>query len=250
MTTVQQTLSKLRQLKLAGMAAAYEIQFDQPNLHRGSFDERLAMIVDHEASSRETRRLTKLIRGGGFPEPASLEDLDTAAARKLDRELIGTLSSCEWIRRQQNLIIAGATGVGKTWLCCAFGVQACRQGLTVQYHTAVSLFGDIATALADGSIVSLKTRLIRPAVLVIDDLGNGEVTLPIGHVLLDVIDRRMRTGSLILASQYPREAWHGFFPDPTMADALLDRVVHQAHRLELKGESLRKVYARKRMARC
>jgi DNA replication protein DnaC len=247
MTTVQQTLSKLRQLKLTGMAAGYENQLDQPNLHRGSFDERFAMIVDQESSARESRRLTRLIRGSGFPEPASLEDLDAAPARKLDSSLIAALATCEWIRRQQNLIVIGATGVGKTWLSCAFGVQACRHGFAVQYHTAVSLFGDIATAMADGSLAALKAKLIRPTVMIIDDLGNGELTLPVGHVLLDVIDRRMRAGSLILASQYPKDAWHGFFPDPTLADAVLDRVVHQAHRVELKGESLRKVYAKKRM---
>ena len=247
MSTAQQTLTKLRQLKLAGMAESYALQLEQPRLQSIAFDERLAMLVDQEFSARDTRRLKRLMRAAGFPEAAALEDLDTRASRGLDPALLATLSSCEWVRRQQNLILLGATGVGKTWLASAFGAQACRLGMGVLYRRCTELYADIATAMADGSLANLKAHLIRPSLLILDDLGYGEMSLPVGHVLLDVVDRRMRSGSLLITSQYPTDQWLGCFPDPTLAEALLDRIVHQAHRLTLKGDSMRKLYARKGM---
>jgi len=247
MTTVQQTLTKLRQLKLAGMADAYDLQLGQPRLSSSSFDERLAILVDHEMSSRDTRKIQRLIRAAGFPETCALEDLDDRASRGLDKSLVATLASCQWITRYQNLIILGATGVGKTWLGNAFGIQACRLAMPVLYMGSTQLYSDIATAMADGSLANLKARLIRPALLMIDDLGHGEISMSVGHVLLEVIDRRMRSGSLLITSQYPRDQWHSLFPDPTLADAILDRIVHQSHQIHLKGESMRKLLAKKRM---
>ncbi|UCV28161.1 IS21-like element helper ATPase IstB [Ferribacterium limneticum] len=248
MSTAQQTLNRLRQLKLGGMADAYELQLDQPKLHGTSFDDRLAMLVDHEMSNRDTRRIQRLLRGTGFPESAALEDIDDRAGRGVEKSLLATLAGCQWIYRHQNLVILGATGVGKTWLGCALGTQACRLGISVLYYRCSQLFSDIAVAMADGSIATLKSRLVKPALLMIDDFGNGEMNLAVGHILLDVIDRRMRCGSLLITSQYPRTQWHGLFPDPTLADAVLDRVVHQSHQMHLKGESMRKMLAKERMA--
>ncbi len=247
MSSVQQTLSVLRQLKLSGMADAYQFQLDQPKLTGLSFDDRLAMLVDRETSNRETRRIQRLLKGTGFPESAVLEDLDDRPGRGLDKPLLATLAGCQWIRRHQNLNILGPTGVGKTWLACALGTQACRQGVSVLYYRCSQLFSDIAVALVDGSVSTLKSRLVKPALLLIDDFGNGEMNLAVGHVLLDIVDRRMRCGSLLITSQYPRAQWHGLFPDPTVADAVLDRIVHQSHQLQLKGESMRKIRAQEMM---
>ena len=177
-----------------------------------------------------------------------LEDIDDRAERGLDKSLLATLAGCQWIQRYQNLLVLGPTGVGKTWVACALGTQACRQGISVLYCRCSQLFSDIAMALADGSISALKSRLVKPALLLIDDFGNGEMSLSVGHVLLDVIDRRMRCGSVLITSQYPRAQWHGLFPDPTLADAVLDRIVHQSHQIQLKGESMRKILAQERMA--
>lgn len=247
MSTVQQTLSALRQLKLGGMADAYQLQLDQPKLNASSFDERLAILVDREISNRDTRRIQRLLQGAGFPEPAMLEDIDDRSGRGLDKSLLATLAGCQWIQRYQNLLVLGPTGVGKTWVACALGTQACRRGVSVLYYRCSQLFSDIAMALADGSISTLKSRLVKPALLLIDDFGNGEMSLAVGHVLLDIIDRRMRCGSVLITSQYPRNQWHGLFPDPTLADAVLDRVVHQSHQIQLKGESMRKILAQERM---
>lgn len=248
MSSAHQTLGRLRELRLAPMAQAYERQLEQPKLHQLGFDDRFGLLVEFESSERESRKLKRLIREAGMPETASLEDLDFRASRGLDKGQIASLSSCEWIKRQQNVVVVGATGVGKTWLGCAFGSQACRLGMRVKFHTASDLYGDIAVAALDGSLAKLKTALIKPNLLILDDLGIGKINTQSGQVLLDVIDRRMRTGSLLITSQYPTDEWHSFFLDPTVADAILDRVIHQSHRVPLKGESLRKARAKKRMS--
>lgn len=247
MASTEQTLTKLRELRLSTMAEAYALQLEQPKLHDMSFDDRFAMIVDHEATARETRKLRSLIGDAGFPESATLEGLDTRPSRGLDKAQIASLATCGWMLRQQNLIILGATGAGKTWLACAFGNQACRLRLPVAFYRSIDLYAAISTAIADGSLARLKKQLLRPTLLVIDDLGLGELGLQVAHVLQDIVDRRMRTKSLLITSQYPIDRWHDLFPDPTLADAILDRIVHQAHRLQLTGDSLRKLYAKNRM---
>ncbi len=248
MSSTQQTLARMRELRLTSMADAYDRQLQQPRLHQLTFDDRLGLLVEHEASQRNERKLKRLLRGAGLPEKdAALEDLDQRAQRGLDKAQVATLATCEWVRRQQNVIVQGATGVGKTWLACAIGAQACRLKIPVLFFRASDLYSDIADAMLDGSLVKLKLQLCKPSLLILDDLGLGEVTLPGAQFMLDLIDRRMRTGSLLITSQYATDQWHGFFPDPTMADAILDRVVHQSHRLTLKGESMRKVLAKKKM---
>ncbi len=247
MSSVQQTMNRLYELRLSGMAEAYTNQLQQPKLHELSFDDRFALIVEQESAGRESKKLKRLISNAGLPETASLEDTDFRATRGLDKMVIASLASSEWARQHLNLIIVGATGVGKTWLACAFGTQACRQGLSVAFHRASDLYGDIATAAHDGSLAKLKTALIKPSLLIIDDFGLGVMSMQEAQVLLDVVDRRMRTGALLITSQYPTDQWHSFFPDPTLADAVLDRVVHQAHRITLKGESMRKINATRKM---
>ena len=247
MSSVQQTLNRLRELRLSPMAEAYELQNQQPKLHQLSFDDRFGLLVEHEASARESNKLKRLIRVAGFPETASLEDVDYGATRGLERSYLASLAGCEWVRQQLNLVIVGATGVGKTWLACAFGTQACRQGIPVAFHRASELYGQISVAIHDGSLPKLKSELTKPSLLILDDFGIGEISPSSAQVLLDVVDRRMRSRSLLITSQYPTEQWHGFFPDPTIADAILDRIVHQSHRLALKGESMRKLRAPRRI---
>jgi DNA replication protein DnaC len=247
MTSVQQTMSRLRELRLASMAEAYELQLQQPKLHQLSFDDRFALLVEQEVVERQSKKLKRLIRDADFPEVASLEDVDYRPSRSIDKTLVASLASCEWVRQQLNLIVIGATGVGKTWFGCAFGSQACRLGLSAVFYRANDLYGDIAVAGHDGSLPKLKAALLKPSLMIIDDFGLGEISAHAAHVLLDVVDRRMRTGSLLITSQYPTDQWHGFFPDATVADAILDRVVHQAHRISLKGESMRKLKAKQRI---
>lgn len=247
MSIANRTLTQLRALRLTTMAEAYENQLQQPKLHEFGFDERLAMLVDQEQNERESRKLKRLIRDAALPDRASLEDIEFRPDRGLEKQIVANLSSCEWIKRQLNVIILGATGVGKTWLASAFGNQACRLRLPVMFYRASDLYEAISTSSLDGSLAKLKVSLERPSLLIIDDFGLGNLTSPISQVLLDVIDHRVRTGSLLITSQYPTTQWHDFFPDKTLADAILDRVVHQSHCLTLKGESMRKLKARKRL---
>jgi DNA replication protein DnaC len=247
MSSAAQTIMRLRELKLTSMAQAYELQLQQPGRGELSFEDRFGLLVEFEAAERESRKLKRLVRAAGLPEPAALEDVDHRAGRELDKAQLAALATCDWVRRQQNLIIHGATGVGKTWLACAFATQACRLKMPVTFWRASDLYGEIAVATLDGSLPKLKLALARPSLLVLDDFGIGQITAGVAQVLLDVVERRVRTGSLLITSQYPTDQWHGFFPDPTVADAVLDRVVHQSHRLALKGESMRKSRARERM---
>jgi DNA replication protein DnaC len=229
------------------MATAYEQQLQQPKLHDIDFDSRLAMLVEAEASAREDRKLKRLIGSAGLPELASLEAVDYLPGRGLDKGQIAAFGTCEWVRRHQNLVIVGATGVGKTWLACAIALQACRIKMSVVFYRASALYEAFAEAIHAGSLPKLKQALNKPDILIIDDFGLGSISGLCSQILLDVVDRRMRSGSLLITSQFPTDEWHRHIPDPTIAEAIFDRVVHQAHRLELKGESMRKVRARKNM---
>jgi len=238
--SVAQTIQRLRELKLSGMAEAFERQLSQLGLADVGFDERFAMIVDAEHGQRDANRLKRLIQAAGFPEAAAPEDYEDIASRGLDKGVFRSLSRCEWVRHRLNVIIVGPTGVGKSWIAAAVGNQACREGLTVLFCRVSELYAKLADAQIDGSLPTLRSKLIRPALLILDDLGLGHMTPSAAQVLLDIMDRRQHTGSLIITSQFPPGTWHDFFPEPTVADAVLDRIVHQSHRLSLKGESLRK----------
>lgn len=243
---IQQTQGKLRELKLKGMSDAYEQQLSQVSTHTLSFDERFSLLVDSEASARENRKLNRLLKSARFRYQAFYEDIDFRPTRELDKGLFASLASCEWVRRRQNILLIGATGTGKSWLGCALGTQVCRNGMTALFRTAGALFEEIAIAQVDGSLPKLRSQLVKASVLVIDDLGLAPINLGIGHVLLEIIDQRSDIGSLVITSQYPAERWHGFFNDPTLADAILDRIVHASHKVQLSGESMRKVKALKK----
>ena len=249
MTAIQQTMDKLRTLKLTALCEAYKRQSENPSSHDLSFDERLSILIDHEISQRTNRKLKRLVALAKMPELATLEELDFSAGRGLDKALVGSLGQCDFIRQHLNLIIVGPTGVGKTFLACAIGTEACRQRLSVSFRNVGDLLEDVAMADADGSTSRLKQNLAKPDLLILDDLGIASINEHAAQFLLSIVDRRMRSSSLLITSQWPTEAWHGFFPNPTVADAILDRVVHASHRVSMGGESMRKKQARKRIAK-
>ncbi|MBU0526619.1 MAG: IS21-like element helper ATPase IstB [Gammaproteobacteria bacterium] len=241
------TSQGLLSLGLSGMAMAYERQLEEPSLLKQPFDTRLGLMMEAETSQRETRKIERLLRAAKLRESeATLENIEFKASRGLDRNEVITLGECEWLRRRQNLIITGATGTGKTWLACAFGNQACRFGKTAVYRTAIKLFEEISLSCADHTLPKLRRQLIRAELLIIDDLGIGGIDAQLGPFLLDVIDQQAQNGSLLITSQYPKEKWYDLFSDPTIADAILDRIVHKSHVIQLKGESMRKVKSRRR----
>jgi DNA replication protein DnaC len=236
-----QTLEKLRTLKHFGMAEALEAQYNQPDLQTLSFEDRIGLIVDYEINYRESCRLKRLLKNAKLKSQACLEDIEYGARRGLDKALFASLGSCDWIRKRQNLIFTGSAGVGKTWLACAFGHQACRQGLSVHYRRAPRLLEDLRIARSDGSIAKLRTQLAKTELLILDDWGMAPVDGMGLHDLLEIVDDRIHNGSLIITSQLPVSSWHDYIGEPTIADAILDRILHNAHKISLQGESMRKM---------
>ena len=223
------------------MARALEEQWTLPASHSLSFDERLGLLLDRELAWRDNQRLVRLRKKAKLKYAnACLEDLDRRPGRGLDERLIASLAGGDWIRQQHNLLLTGATGAGKTWLACALGNQACRQGYSTLYLRTPRLLEQLRIAHGDGSFGRTLQQLAKVDVLVLDDWALAPLEEGARHDLLEVIDDRAGNRSTILASQLPIEHWHGWINDPTLADAILDRLVHSAYRLTLKGESLRR----------
>jgi len=237
---IQQTMQQLRALRLNAMAEALERQGDRPSTDELPFVDRLSMLVEIELQSRDTRRMQRHLKLAKLKVAASPEDIDYGPSRGVDKRQVASLLSCDWIARNQNLIITGPTGAGKTWLACAFGHQAIRQGMTVCYRRLPRLMEEIEIGREDGSLPKLRATLAKAKVLVLDDWGVVKLTTRQREDLLEVIDDRIGTSSLIVTAQIPVSEWYGYLGDPTLADAILDRIVHNAHRIELKGESMRK----------
>jgi DNA replication protein DnaC len=236
----QPTKTKLDALKLTGMAEAYEEQRAQPRSAELSFEERFGMLVERQWLWRENRALATRLTHARLKQPACIEDLDFSASRGLPRAIIDQLSPCDWVQHRQNIIITGPTGCGKTFVACALAHKACRAGHRVLYFYAPKLFRALSNAGADGSLTSLLKKIAKAPVLVVDDWGLAKIDERQGREFLEILDDRHGHGSTIITSQFPVNTWHEVVPDPTVADALLDRLIHNAHRLELKGDSLRK----------
>jgi len=243
---IHPTTDRLRALHLRAMADTYLAQQQDAAIAALDFDARLALLVDAEHLSRDNRKLARHLHAAKLRiAQACLEDLDYAPRRELDRTLIRQLATGRWILEHRNVLITGATGVGKTYVACALGQQACRQGYRTLYRRLPRLFQELALARADGTYPTVLARLARIDCLIIDDWGLGTVTDVQRQDLLEVIEDRDATRSTVITSQLPREDWHTFLGDPTVADAVLDRLVHNAYTMKLKGPSRRKEKAEK-----
>ncbi len=237
----EQTCDKLTAMQLHGLAGAFKAYLEQTHgRDELAFEERFGIFVDREWSERQQRRLTNRLKTAKLREPACIEDINYRHPRGLDRSVMQRLATCQWVKDHEAVLITGATGLGKTWLACALANQACREGYTSIYVRIPRLMQTLGLARADGSYVRELGRLARADLLILDDWGLGPTNEAQRHDLLEILEDRNGLRATIVTSQIPVAAWHDTIGDPTVADAILDRLVHRAHRIELKGQSLRK----------
>jgi DNA replication protein DnaC len=237
---IHPTAERLRALGLAAMAdALVELQND-PDAAELTREDWLGLLVDREATSRANKRLARRLREARLRQAAVVEDVDFRAPRGLDRALFQKLASCEWVRDHHHLVVVGPTGIGKSWLACALGHKACREGFSVLYKRATRLFSDLTQARGEGRLPRLLTTLERIRLLIVDDWGPEPLNAEQRRDLLEIVDDRDDRSSLLITSQVPVNRWHEVIADPTLGDAILDRILHRAHRIELKGPSLRR----------
>jgi len=235
------TKEKLYTMRLTAMAAAWLEQQQNPKSSELSFDERFGMIVEAEHQARDNRRLGRLLKNAQLRIPsACLEDFEASSARGLDKPMTRQLASCGWVPDNLNVLVSGATGVGKSYLACALGHAACRRGFKVLYRRLPRLFEELSLAKAEGVYTRLLAKLAKFDVLVLDDLGIGKLKEAHRHDLLEVLEDRYGQRSTVVTSQLPIAQWHEWLGDPTVADAILDRLVHNAYKVTLKGPSRRK----------
>jgi DNA replication protein DnaC len=235
-----QTVEKLYHMKLNGMATGFNEQREQPSMTELSFDDRFAMIVEREWLYRENRKLAIRLKAAKLKRQATIEDVDYRHSRGLDKSLILSLANCEWIRNHHNVIITGPTGIGKSYLAEAFAQKACREGMTAIYYRYPRLFRELAIARGDGSYLKLLNRIAKTELLVIDDWGLSSMNDAERRDFLEVIEDRHGLRSTLITSQYPVSKWFELIGEPRLADAILDRIIHAAHKITLKGESMRK----------
>jgi len=238
--TNEQTIEKLYDLKLGAMAEAFRETLSRSGETQLSFAERFGLLVDREWTRREENRLARRLKSARLRLPASVEEVDFSAPRGLDRDVFLELAAGRYLREHHNIIISGATGLGKTFLACALADRACRDGCSSLYYRLPRLGFELALARADGSYLKLLATLAKADLLILDDWGLAPLEGQAQHDLLEVIDDRVGRRSTLIATQIPVAEWHHLLPDPTVADAVLDRLVHNAVRLELKGGSMRK----------
>ena len=235
------TIEQLRALKLDGMAEAFIELQQQDQARELGHAEWLALLLDREAASRGTRRYRTRLRAAKLRHgQAAIEDVDYRTPRRLDKVLFQQLATCRWIAEARNLLVTGKCGVGKSWLSCALAQKACRDGYTVYYARAPRLFVDLELAHGDGRFARLFRMLTRVDLLLLDDWGPDRLTASQRRDLMEIIEDRYGRGSTLITSQLPVEAWHEVIGDPTFADAILDRLVHNAYRFALEGPSMRK----------
>jgi DNA replication protein DnaC len=235
-----QTLEKLRAMRLEGMADALEEQRRQTSITQLEFEERLGLLVERQWLWKENRGLASRLKKAQFKMNATLEDLDYRSSRGLKRAQIDQLRASQWVKDHRHCLVTGPTGSGKTYLGCALGHQACRDGHRTLYFYAPKFFRALEIARADGGLFPFFKKLARTALIVIDDLGISSVSGKLYREFLEMLDDRQGQGATLITSQFPVSQWHEIIADPTVADAILDRLVHNAYRIELKGESMRK----------
>lgn len=237
---IHPTVDRLRSLGLAAMADTLAELQNNPEAAEMAHADWLGLLIDREVTSRDNRRLARRLTNARLRQAATLENVDYRTARGLDRSLFQTLATSQWIRDCNHLVIVGPTGTGKSWLACALGNKACRDGFSVLYKRTSRLFADLAQARGEGRLLRLISALERINLLILDDWGPEPLSADQRRDLLEIVDDRYEKGSLLITSQLPVSQWHDVVADPTLGDAILDRIVHNAHRIELKGDSLRR----------
>lgn len=236
-----QTLQSLRRLKLTGMADGLEQQLAQPSTHEElSFEERLALLVDRESTHRHNNKITRLLKAAKLKLHAYPEDINYSYPRGLQKSQFAGLLSSHWIHQHHNVLITGPTGCGKTYLGCVLATQACRHGLSVRYYRSSRLLAALSVAHGDGRFAKLIQQLAKTDLLILDDWGLEKMTLGQRNDLLEIMEDRHGLRSTLMTSQLPVNQWHKAIGDATLADAILDRLLHNSHKLKLKGESMRK----------
>ena len=239
---LEETLEKLNSMRLHGMRAALEHQLEQPETASLSFEDRFGLLVDQEWTFRENRKLDYRLRSAKLKiKDASVEQIDYRIPRNLNKSLILSLANSDWVAKRQNVIITGPTGSGKSFLACALAQKACRDGYTALYSRVSMLFYELSLSRADGSYGKLLQKLSKVRVLVVDDWGLAPLEEMERRDFLEILEDRHNSSSTIMASQLPIKQWHDTIGDPTLADAICDRIVHNAHKITLKGESVRKI---------
>ncbi len=239
----QPTIEKLNAMRLYAMAHAFQEQLANPTMAQLSFEERFGLIVDYQMTTLENTRMQSRLKAAKLRLSACIEDLEFRPDRQLDRSQIISLTGNQWVRSRQNILITGPTGAGKSYLACALAQKACRDGHTTLYHRLPRLFQELAVAKHDGRYPKLMASLAKCEVLILDDLLIAPISRDDQRELLEIIEDRYGRKSTIVTSQLPVKSWHDAMEDPTMADAILDRLVHNAHKLEPEGDSMRKRYS-------
>ena len=234
------TVDKLHELRCTGMAKAMAEQLASPQVQNLSFEERLGLLVDRELTERHSRQLTNRLRRARLRHDACIEDIDFRAPRGLDKDLVLSLADGRWVREHLSILIIGPAGIGKSWIACALAHSACRLGHSASYRRLPRLLTELAIARADGSYPKLLASLAKTEVLIIDDFGLAKLSAENRRDLLEITEDRYGIRSTVITSQLPVENWHDIIGDPTLADAILDRLVHSSYQLNLKGESMRK----------
>jgi DNA replication protein DnaC len=236
----EQTHQQLMDMKMYALASSFQEYLDQAKPDKLPFEERFGLMVDREWAARQERRLKRRLSSAKLREQACLEDIDYRHPRKLDRSVMQRLATCKWIANHDNVLITGETGLGKTWLACALANKGCREGYSAIYSRVPRLLPALKIARGDGSYEKELRRLAKANVLILDDWGLASLEDSERRDVLEILEDRHGRGSTIVTSQLPVKKWHAVIGDPTIADAILDRLVHNAHRIEMKGPSIRK----------